>query len=106
MHSRIATALLVDDDDASYKATQRRLEDDGYSVQVARDGVEGLARAKWSVPDVIFTHLIGSRQNNVGFIQALRSEDACRHVPVMILPGQPWSGPTQKQLRPVRRDRW
>jgi two-component system chemotaxis response regulator CheY len=107
MDVRTATALLVDDDDASYQATRRRLEDDGYTVVVARDGADGLARAKRSVPDVIFTHLIsGGSHNNVAFIQALRSDDACRHVPVRVVTGRPEPGRRQKQLRPVGRDRW
>jgi CheY-like chemotaxis protein len=106
MDIRTINALLVDDDDASFQATQRRLEDDGYSVFLARDGSEGLARAKRSVPDVIFTHLVAGGHGNVAFIQALRAEDACRHVPVVVLTGRPESGPRRKQLRPVSRDRW
>ena len=106
MNVRTATALLVDDDDASYQATQRRLEDDGYTVLLARDGNEGLARALRSVPDVIFTHLVAGGHTNVAFIQALRSNDACRHMPVMVLAGRPESGPKHKRLRPVSRDRW
>ena len=106
MNVRTATALLVDDDDASYQATQRRLEDDGYTVVLARDGAAGLARAKGSVPDVIFTHLITGTHSNVAFIQALRSDDACRHVPVMVVTARPESGRRQKQLRPVSRNRW
>jgi len=106
MNVRTATALLVDDDDASFQTTQRRLEGDGYTVLLARDGSEGLARAKQSVPDVIFTHLVAGGHNNVAFIQALRSDDACRHMPVMVLTGRMESGPKSKQLRPVSRDRW
>jgi CheY-like chemotaxis protein len=103
---RTATALLVDDDEASYQATRRRLEEDGYTVLLARDGSDGLARAKQSLPDVIFTHLIGGANSNVAFIQALRSDDACRHMPVMILTSRPDPSPRHKQLRPVSRDRW
>jgi CheY-like chemotaxis protein len=107
MDVRTATALLVDDDDATYPATRRQLEDDGYTVVLARDGADGLARAKRSVPDVIFTHLVsGGSHNNVAFIQALRSDDACRHVPVRVVTGRPEPGPRPKQLRPVGRDRW
>ena len=106
MNVRTATALLVDDDDASFQATRRRLEDDGYSVLLARDGREGLAHAKQSVPDVIFTHLVSGIRDNVAFIQALRSDDVCRHVTVRVLTGPIESGPRQKQLRPVTRDRW
>jgi CheY-like chemotaxis protein len=106
MSVRTANVLLVDDDDASYQATQRRLEDDGYSVIVARDGIEGLSRAKRSLPDLIFTHLVAGGHNNVAFLQALRSDDGCRHVPVIVLSGTLESGPRHKQLRPVSRDRW
>lgn len=106
MNVRTATALLVDDDDASIQATRRRLEDDGYTVLVARDGSEGLARAKQSVPDVIFTHLVAPGHNNVAFIQSLRSDDSCRHVPVMIITGRQELRSAQKKLRPVSRDRW
>jgi CheY-like chemotaxis protein len=106
MNVATATALLVDDDDASFQATQRRLEDDGYTVLLARDASDGLARAKQSVPDVIFTHLTAGGHNNVDFIQALRSDDVCRHMLVMVVTSRPESGPTHKQLRPVSRDRW
>ena len=106
MNVRTATALLVDDDDTSYQATQRRLEDDGYTVLLARDGTEGLARAKRSMPDVIFTHLVAGGQDNGAFIQALRSDDVCRHVLVMVITGRPESGPRHKQLRPVTRGSW
>src|ERR1041385_2112022 len=107
MDVRTATALLVDDDDASYQATRRRLEDDGYTVVLARDGADGLARAKRAGPDGIFTPRVsGGSHNNVAFIQALRSDDACRHVPVRVVTGRPEPGRRQKQLRPVGRDRW
>lgn len=106
MNVPTATALLVDDDDASFQATKRRLEDDGYTVLLARDASDGLARAKQSVPDVIFTHLVAGGHDNVDFIQALRSDDVCRHMLVMVVTSRPESGLTHKQLRPVSRDRW
>ena len=106
MAVRTATALLVDDDDASYQATKHRLEGDGYIVLVARTGLEGLSRAKQSMPDVIFTHLIAGARDNVAFIQALRADDVCRHMPVKVLTGRSESGPTARKLRPVSRDRW
>jgi len=106
MYVSIATALLVDDDVASYEVTQQRLEDDGYSVILARDGAEGLSRARQSTPDVIFAHLVAGGHDNIAFIQSLRSDDACRHMSVVVLTGRPEPGPRQKRLRPVNRDRW
>jgi CheY-like chemotaxis protein len=106
MHVSTATALLVDDDVASYEARQQRLEDDGYSVILARDGAEGLSRARQSTPDVIFTHLVAGLHDNIAFIQSLRSDDARRHISVIVLTGRPESGTRQGRLRPVNRDRW
>ena len=106
MDVRTTTALLVDDDAASYQATRQRLEDDGYSVILARNGAEGLSRAKQSTPNVIFTHLTAGDRDNIAFIQSLRSDDACRHMSVIILSGRPESGPKQRRLRPVNRNLW
>ena len=106
MDVRTATALLVDDDVASHQATQRRLEDDGYSVILARNGAEGLSRARQSAPDVIFTHLIGGGHDTMAFIQALRSDDACRHMLVIVLTGRADAASSQGRLRPVSRNRW
>ncbi len=106
MDGRTATALLVDDDSASYLATQQRLEDDGYSVIRARDGSEGLGRAKQSPPNVIFIHLVAGGQDSLQFIQALRSDDVCRHIPVVVLNGRPSFKAGTKGLHSVNRDRW
>jgi CheY-like chemotaxis protein len=106
MDVRTATALLVDDDIASYQSTQQRLEDDGYSVILARDGIEGLSRARVTAPDVIFTHLVAGGRDTMTFIQALRRDDLCRHTLVVVITGRPESGPRQRQLRPVSRHLW
>lgn len=106
MDAAIASALLVDDDPASFQSTQRRLEDDGYTVFLARDAAAGLGRAKQSPPNVIFTHLVGTAER-LAFIQALRSDDGCRHIPVVVLTGGvPTSIPGRKGLRAVNRNRW
>ena len=100
-------ALLVDDDPVSLQDTRQRLENDGYSVDLARDAADGLNRARQSPPSVIFTHLVaGPSRNNLTFIQALRSDDSCRHIPVVVLDGRPSVLSGKKKLRSVNRDRW
>src|ERR1700686_1153717 len=106
MDARTSPALLVDDDSGTWLANQRRLEDDGYSVVVARSGTEGLGRARQSAPNVIFIHLVGNGQDRLSFIQALRSDDSCRHIPVVVMPGLPSTVRPNKGLHKVNRDRW
>jgi adenylate cyclase len=104
--NRVATALLVDDDSRSQEANQRRLEQDGYSVVLVRDENNGLARAKQILPNTIFVHLVLSGAGNVPFMQALRADDTCRHIRVVILPNQTRVDLPRKPLRPVPRDAW
>jgi CheY-like chemotaxis protein len=103
-HSR--TALLVDDEASSSEAHVQRLRDDGYTVILARDALEGLNKAKQSLPAVIFTHIVSAGQSNVSFIQALRSDDSCRHISVIVLSGSPPAPKGVKPLRSVHRDNW
>ena len=101
--NRTATALLVDDDPETQQVNSRRLEDDGYSVVLARNENEGLARAKQAAPEVIFVHLGSTQAGNLPFIQSLRSDDSCRHIRVVVLRSQRHEAPMTR-LWPVPRD--
>jgi CheY-like chemotaxis protein len=100
------TALLVDDDVSTCEANRQRLHQDGYTVMLARDGLEGLSRAKQSLPSVIYTHLVAPGHDNVAFIQSLRADDSCRHISVIVLGSEPKPRPGPKPLRSVHRDNW
>lgn len=100
------TALLVDDDVSTCEANRQKIQKDGYTVTLARDGLEGLSRAKQSLPSVIYIHLVAPGHDNVAFIQSLRSDDSCRHISVIVLGGAPKPRPGVKQLRSVHRDNW
>jgi CheY-like chemotaxis protein len=105
--SRTAFALLVDDEPASRKAHQERLESQGYTVFVAQNHEEALSRAKQSLPKVIFVHLVTSSLGNLPLLQALRAEDSCRHIPVVVLTDHPSAGLSRaKKLRSVSREEW
>ena len=102
--TRLATALLVDDDPGAQPANQQRLEEDGYTVVLVRDEAAGLARAKEMAPDVIFVHLVSKATGNLPFIQALRADDSCRHVRVVVLRDRPGYVRLNGKLRNVPRD--
>jgi CheY-like chemotaxis protein len=104
--TRAATALLVDDEPASRRANLGRLEGQGYLVTVAENEKEGLSHARQSTPQVIFVHLVASSLGNVSLIQALRSDDGCRHIPVVVVTNHNDFGMQTTKLRPVQRQRW
>jgi CheY-like chemotaxis protein len=103
---RITTALLVDDEPISRRANQERLEREGYTVFVAQNQEEALSRAKQSSPKVIFIHLVATSLGSLPLIQALRSDDNCRHIPVVVIADKTAARPGQKKLRSVNREEW
>jgi CheY-like chemotaxis protein len=104
--NRRPTALLVDDDPFSRKAEQARLEDEGYLVLVAGDHADGLASARKTGPAVIFVHLVSKSGGNLSFIQSLRSDDACRHMPIVVMRGETDKRVARTKLKSVPREAW
>jgi CheY-like chemotaxis protein len=100
------SALLVDDDSGTREGNQIRLEGQGYSVALARSEVEALATAGRSAPNVIFIHLGAAGAGAMGLIQALRSNDSFRHIPVVVLNDKPKPRAGEKGLKAVHRDLW
>ena len=99
------TALLVDDDSVSRAAQHTRLEREGYTVFVAQNQGDALSRAKQMAPKVIFAHLGVAGLGNMGLIQALRSDDSLRHIPVVVIRDM-GVGARPPKLRSVPHDSW
>jgi CheY-like chemotaxis protein len=99
------TALLVDDEPLSRKAEQARLEGEGYMVFAANGQTEALAQARLTAPNVIFVHVL-STGGNLPLIQALRSDDACRHIPIVVLRAGTDVRISRTKLKTVPRDGW
>ncbi|TMB98132.1 MAG: response regulator [Chloroflexi bacterium] len=104
--SDVRVALLVDDEADSRAAQQTRLEGEGYTVFVATNQADALSRAKQALPQVICVHL--ATGGTVQLIQALRSDDSCRHIPVVVLKDQPQlrAVPGRARLHAIPHDSW
>lgn len=100
------TALLVDDEAVSSKVQKTRLEGRGYTVSVAADRTEALSRARQMAPNVIFVHLGSASGGNLPIIQALRSDDVCRHIPVVVIRDASDARLASTKLKTVPREGW
>jgi two-component system alkaline phosphatase synthesis response regulator PhoP len=100
------TALLVDDEPASLTAHRARLVGEGYTVFVAENHADALSRAKQSLPKVIFVHLVAAASGNLPLIQALRSDDSCRHIPVVVIKDRTDVPAPKSKLHAVPHDSW
>ena len=77
--------LLVEDDPAVSEMYKLKLEMDGYTVSVAADGEEGLRFAQERRPHIIFLDVRLPKMDGMSVLEALRSDDKTRHIPVLIL---------------------
>jgi two-component system response regulator MprA len=75
--------LVVDDDRAVRDSLRRSLEFNGYTVDVAADGAEALARVPLINPDAIVMDVMMPRLDGLETTRALRS--AGNDVPILVL---------------------
>ena len=75
--------LVVDDDRAVRDSLRRSLEFNGYTVDVASDGVEALARVPLTGPDAIVMDVMMPRLDGLEATRALRA--AGNDVPILVL---------------------
>ena len=77
--------LLIEDDPAALEMYKMKLEMDGYRVNVAMDGEEGLQRAGELIPDIIFLDVRLPKKDGFEVLHELRQQDTTKHIPVIIL---------------------
>jgi DNA-binding response OmpR family regulator len=77
--------LFIEDDPAVAEMYKLKLELDGYTVTVAKDGEEGLQIATDSPPDIIFLDTRLPKMDGFAVLERLRSAERTAEVPVIIL---------------------
>ncbi len=78
-------ALVVDDSITVRTMTKKLLESDGYQVDTAKDGMEGLERAKALHPNVILLDIDMPRMSGYDLIAAIRLEPRLSKTPIVVL---------------------
>ena len=77
--------LLVEDDDDTRRMYAGCRELLGLSVREARDGREGVQRARELNPDVILMDIAMPRMNGLEATKLIRSDPAIAEIPVVVL---------------------
>lgn len=83
--SKGGRVLVVDDEPMVRETLGQVLAEEGYVVDTAVDGEEALERVQAARPDAILLDLMMPGMNGRQFLQALRTEPAYAHVPVLIM---------------------
>ncbi len=77
--------LLVDDSSTVLLMERMILSKSPYDLVTARDGMEGVEKAKAERPDLILMDVVMPRLNGFEAVRRLREEEATRSIPVIMV---------------------
>jgi CheY-like chemotaxis protein len=79
--------LVVDDDEDVLRAFRVLLEDNGYVVETASDGLEALERLRTDRPDLVTLDMVMPGSSGVKVYRELRQREELRGIPVLVVSG-------------------
>lgn len=90
--------LLIDDDPVVTALYGKMLRAQGFDVETAADGEQGLRALRRRMPDVVLLDLDMPKVSGVAWLRTVRSRARSRHLPVVILT----AGRKRRQLRAAK----
>lgn len=82
---RRARILAIDDDPSILGLLRLHLENAGYEVLVAADGIVGGHLALNAAPDLVLVDVMMPWLSGYDLVEALKADPATRHIPVVFL---------------------
>jgi two-component system alkaline phosphatase synthesis response regulator PhoP len=77
--------LVVDDEEDVRLFLQTALEDAGFTVETACDGIEALEKVKSNPPDAISLDLVMPRKSGARFLYELRKNSQWKDIPIILV---------------------
>jgi len=90
--------LIVEDDPAQRQVVRTALESEGYAVDEARDGHEGLVRLRATIPDLIILDLLMPGMDGFEFAAALQAHPDWRRIPVIVVTAKDLTADDRRRL--------
>src|SRR2546429_515024 len=84
-HFAGAKILVVEDDPQAVGILEPILISKGFSVAVARDGMEGLEKVKLLSPDIILLDVTMPRMDGISVCRQIKSDESLRLIPIIML---------------------
>lgn len=77
--------LIVEDDAALREALTIALEGEGFKALKAKDGEEGLKRARDDAPDLILLDIVMPKMDGLTVMQKLQEKQETKGIPIIFL---------------------
>ena len=90
--------LIIEDEMPYRKIYTRKFEVAGYQVETAADGEEGVAKMRSFMPDIVFTDLMMPKMDGFHVLDAAKSDDRLKAIPIVVLTNLSTSDDAQKVM--------
>ncbi len=90
----MGSILIVEDTNEQRDLVSMYLEMNGYHVQVANDGLQGLTQARKLKPDLILMDLGMPKMDGYQMIAELRSDEKLKDIPIVVISA--WTAATHR----------
>lgn len=77
--------LVVDDEPDFATIVQKNLEKEGFTVEVAYNGVEGLEQVRVQAPDAVVLDVMMPEMDGYEVCKELKGDEKTRDIPVILL---------------------
>ncbi len=94
-----ARLLLIDDDLSVHEMLEHELQNEGYQLEKAFSGQEGLDRAQASKPDVIVLDLNMPGMSGFEVAEMLKRREETARIPIVVFTGRDLSAAERERLR-------
>ncbi|MCC2617856.1 response regulator [Aestuariibacter halophilus] len=86
--NQLAPTMLIAEDEPELRAFLVNTFSQEYRVQACCNGRRALAMALESVPDIVISDIVMPEMSGLALCEALRSNDATSHIPLLLLTGR------------------
>jgi DNA-binding response OmpR family regulator len=77
--------LLVEDDQMLREMYQTKFKSDGYEVETAANGADGLSLTKSGLPDIVMLDIILPMLDGFAVLEKVKADETTKNIPVVLL---------------------
>lgn len=81
----MAKILIVEDDPFLLKMYSKKLQIEGFEVEIAKDGEEGLIKLKSFKPDLVLMDVMLPKLNGIEAIEMAKADPTTKNIPILVL---------------------
>ena len=93
------TILLVEDEANLVELLKFRLENNGYNVETATDGKEGLNKIRHLRPDLVLLDIMMPKMHGYDVCKLAKSNDRTKNIPIIMLTAHAQSKDMQEAVK-------